>query len=160
MYYLFSALFPYFVNHSYVSKVFVSYLWKKNRKPWCHYFVNFYWLFYFSNIYFKCIERHIYGSLHLNLALLHNTGSYQCFFEHANPLLADNDSPETSSGNFLETYFVHFTHHSFIHRCGFTVKQIKEFEGLWLPELGLDVAGTGGARLDLLLLLLPQDPLR
>lgn len=28
-----------------------------------------------------------------------------------------------------------------------------------LPELGLDVAGTGGAGLDLLLLLLPQDPL-
>lgn len=28
------------------------------------------------------------------------------------------------------------------------------------PELGLDVAGTGGARLHLLLLLLPQDPLR
>lgn len=28
-----------------------------------------------------------------------------------------------------------------------------------LPELGLDVAGAGGAGLDLLLLLLPQDPL-
>lgn len=28
-----------------------------------------------------------------------------------------------------------------------------------LPKLGLDVAGTGGAGLDLLLLLLPQDPL-
>lgn len=28
-----------------------------------------------------------------------------------------------------------------------------------LPELCLDVAGTGGAGLDLLLLLLPQDPL-
>lgn len=88
---------------------------RKTGSPGFIIWFNFYQLFYFLNIYFKCIERNIYGSIHLNLSLLHNIGSYQCFFEHANPLLADNDSPETSSGNFLETYlFILHIIHSFI----------------------------------------------
>lgn len=48
----------------------------------------------------------------------------------------------------------------FIHLNRFTVSQSDRFKRRRSPELGFDVAGTGGARLDLLLLLLPQDPLR